>query len=91
MRKLGRVVLISGLCVALIALLWQVRDPCPKSIIIGGMIMAGCRPPLHAEGWHCTVNPRNGQSCGFESPTIYQRIDELFPWAGDRSTPRKTA
>jgi hypothetical protein len=43
MHEVGRIVLISGLCVALIALLWQLREPCPKSFTLGGVIMASCK------------------------------------------------
>jgi hypothetical protein len=43
MREVRRIVLFSGLCVALIALLWQLREPCPKSFTLGGVIMASCK------------------------------------------------
>jgi hypothetical protein len=43
MHEVGRIVLISGLYVALIALLWQLREPCPKSFTLGGVIMASCK------------------------------------------------
>jgi hypothetical protein len=42
MREVVRIVLFFGLCVAVIALLWQLHEPCPKSFTLGGAIMASC-------------------------------------------------
>jgi len=46
MREVGRIARFSGLCAALIGLiglLWQLREPCPKSFTLGGVIMASCK------------------------------------------------